>query len=111
MCCVSGQLCDIGCFTDAQREVNDMLADMIQECLDECHQDVLKFGEHGMLLSIISCLEQMANALTGGPMESQNKRWGAGLGRLVLEDFNFSESELGTRLLKIADTWSNETKN
>ena len=82
-----------------------MIANEIYESLRECVDLSFKPGTYPMLPSIVECLEKMHNIVSDGQWNSRDTRWGAGLGRLVMDDFSFSESELGTRLLNIADSW------
>ena len=65
-------------------------------------QEALKVpGSYPFLPEIIESLENMKKKLNES--RDRRERMAGGLGRLVTEDFDFSESELGTKLLKIAD--------
>jgi hypothetical protein len=80
-----------------------MLLEMIDECLTLCRESVSKQTANSLLPSIIECLEEMRGILNENKEPFQ--RLGVGLGRLVTDDFAFSESGLGTRLLEIVELW------
>jgi hypothetical protein len=61
-------------------------------------------GAFAFLPDIIGSLENMLTNLHANE-KARDKMAGA-LGRLVLEDLAFSESSLGTRLLKLADDFA-----
>lgn len=80
--------------------------DVVDDCLKKCRDLLLSKKSYFMLPTIIECLENMSSALDNDYWDTRNTKLGTGLGRLVMEDFSFSESELGSRLMEIANAWS-----
>ncbi len=63
-------------------------------------------GSYPFLPEIIKMLEKMQDGIE---LEKDRRvRMAAALGRLVTEDFSFSESELGGELLRLGEDFSQE---
>lgn len=60
-------------------------------------------GAFGFLPSVANVLEQMIEEISAPRMKRD--RIAGALGRLVTEDYAFSESELGGKLLELADEY------
>lgn len=73
----------------------------IAELIDLAKRALKKPESFPFLPEIIESLENMQKNLNEN--RDRKERMAGALGRLVTEDFNFSESELGTKILKIAD--------
>jgi hypothetical protein len=62
-----------------------------------------------LIPGMIQSLELIQNNLSKQPPDMEgSKRLAGGLGRAVTEDFSFSESRLGTKLLDIVNELLNE---
>ena len=73
----------------------------IAELIDLAKRALNKPESFPFLPEIIESLENMKKNLDES--RERKERMAGALGRLVTEDFNFSESELGTKILQIAD--------
>lgn len=81
--------------------MNRTLRDKIARAIAKAEEASQSPDAYGFLPVIIESLKAM---LAGSTMnERERERMAGGLGRLVTEDFNFSESQLGSLLLDLAD--------
>ena len=71
-----------------------------EELIESCNAYLEKQGSYPYLPGIIETLELIRSCLESGDCEKeQSQQWLRGLGRLITEDYSFSESELGSLLL------------
>lgn len=78
----------------------DRIAELLRDTRDASERQ----GAYGLLPDIISVLEQIQACLEIAQPDNCFLAQGAGaLGRVVTDSYEFSESELGTRLLKLVD--------
>lgn len=76
--------------------LQERLEDVIELCISQSE----KPESYPFLPEIIETLELIRSCLESGDCEKeQSQQWLRGLGRLITEDYSFSESELGTLLL------------
>lgn len=80
------------------------LSERITEALVQVEKARKSSGSYPFLPEIKETLEKMLIGLPRTPNERE--RLSGALGRLVTEDFNFSESELGANLLELADDFA-----
>jgi hypothetical protein len=78
-----------------------VMKEKITELIGLAKRNSTKPGSFPFLPEIIESLENMQKNLNVS--RDRKEKMAGALGRLVTEDFNFSESELGNKLLKIAD--------
>lgn len=72
----------------------ELLSDL--QVASQCH------NSYGLLPDVISVLQQILANLEIAPLDKRLIVKGAGaLGRIVTDNYQFSESELGTRLLQL----------
>jgi hypothetical protein len=76
----------------------------INEALHQVEKASEGHSAYPFLREIKEALKAMPTGLTKTPKERE--RLSAALGRLVTEDFSFSESKLGTTLLELADDFA-----
>jgi hypothetical protein len=84
------------------------LLEKIDNALNLFENEQQKEGAYLYLTDIISILKQMRDIISNNRIceGKMRKRISAGLGKLVMEEYSFSESEFGTILLKIADEFA-----
>ncbi len=75
----------------------------IEELLARVDSELAKEDAYPFLTDIRKSLEQLKD--TEATSEGDRSRMASGLERLVLEDFRFSESELGGKLLAFSDAY------
>jgi hypothetical protein len=80
------------------------MRDKILEVLDQARKASQQPGAYAFLPEIIESLEAMLSNLDS-PRERRERMAGA-LGRLVTENYQFSESPLGTEILALADSFA-----
>jgi hypothetical protein len=76
----------------------------ITEALIQVENAITDPGAYPFLPGIKAALEAMLTGLPLTPRERE--RLSGALGRLVTEDYRFSESKLGTALLQLADEFT-----
>lgn len=84
--------------------MNRTLRDRIAGAIAQAEAASESPDAYGFLPEIIESLKAMLAGTT--MVSSERERLAGGLGRLITEDFNFSEGELGTMLLELADQFS-----
>jgi len=72
----------------------------IDEAIKWAEREMKQPSAYGYLPDIVAELKDIKNNMHDN---EKCKLYASGLGRLVTEDYNFSESELGTLLGEIAD--------
>jgi hypothetical protein len=77
------------------------MKEKIAVLIDLAKRDLKKPESFPFLPEIIESLENMQKNLNVS--RDRKEKMAGALGRLVTEDFNFSESELGNKILQIAD--------
>lgn len=84
------------------------LLESIDNALVICINEQQKEGSYEYLPGIIRSLEKIRDIIYYRQKyeKEQRKKTAAALGRLIMESYSFSESELGTMLLKIADEFA-----
>ena len=76
------------------------LQERLEEVIELCISQSEKPELYPFLPGIIETLELIRSCLESGDCEKEySQQWLRGLGRLITEDYSFSESELGTLLL------------
>jgi hypothetical protein len=80
----------------------------IERLIEEAERERLQLGSYAYLPEIIATLRSLLVNVTekGSIEEAVAQQVARGLGRLVTEDFRFSESALGGRLLHLVDELS-----
>lgn len=82
----------------------ETLRPRIAEALARVEEAIASPGAYPFLPEIKVSLQAMLTGLTSTPKERE--RLSGALGRLVTEDYRFSESEMGTTLLELANKFA-----
>lgn len=79
----------------------------INKIIKELESQSEKENSYPYMPEIIATLKKMLNSFGTGEVANKKFREGVlgGLGRLVTEDYNFSESELGYKILEIGEQY------
>jgi len=83
--------------------MNQSLRDSIAAAIREAESAAKKPNSYGFLPGIIKTLKVMLNDDTDTMSQKDRDRRVGGLGKLITDDFTFSESPLGTKLLEVAN--------
>ncbi len=86
--------------------MNKALKDGIASAIREAETAGTVPGAYAFLPEIIESLKAMQSSST--MTSAERERLAGSLGRLVTEDYAFSESPLGTRLLELADQFASQ---
>jgi hypothetical protein len=86
--------------------MNRSLQDSIAAAILEAESAARSPNSYGFLPGIIKTLRVMLNDDTDTMSQRDRERRAGGLGRLVTDNFAFSESPLGTKLLELADQFA-----
>jgi hypothetical protein len=83
----------------------------IDEIIEECETEQSKLNSNPYFPDIILSLKQMREIIIIGSGHSryskaERSKIAGALGRIITEDFSFSESMLGSKLLNIADEFA-----
>ena len=84
--------------------MRETLKPRITEALVQVEKAIASPDAYPFLPEIKESLQTMLTGLTSTPKERE--RLSGALGRLVTEDYRFSESEMGTTLLELADEFA-----
>jgi hypothetical protein len=88
----------------SQASAIDKVRQGLQDALRRVEDAQRRPGAYGFLAAIARVLTQMLASLDGD--REMRDRIAGGLGRLVTDDYSFSESELGQELLRLADDFA-----
>jgi hypothetical protein len=86
--------------------MNKSISDRIAAAITQANDDASKPEPYPHLEDIIRVLDKMQSNFQA-PAHARRKTAGA-LGRLVLDDISFSESQFGTLLLQLADDFASK---
>jgi hypothetical protein len=84
--------------------MREALRPRITEAIVQVEKAIASHGAYPSLPEIQQVLEAMLSGLTLAPRERE--RLSGAPGRLVTEDYGFSESKMGTILLELADEFA-----
>jgi len=81
----------------------------IKQIIRKAEMESRRKGTYPYLTDIIAILRQMLDSFCSGEIEDHKfrKKIVGGLGRIVTEDYSFSESSLGSQLLEIGEQYLN----
>jgi hypothetical protein len=87
-----------------KRSQPSKIVERIKKLLADVHRAEALPGAYPYLPDIAKSLEAMLENVDTSP--SRRDKMAGGLGRIVTEDYAFSESDLGGRILRVADDFA-----